>query len=389
MLRSAIDKVIDRVRPADERLQKHKNPLKPFLAIARWIPRGISPFVDLNRTFAVLCKNLDHPPTQAEKDLYEKVIALHPDLAKPSVRLADDQEAHVSFVTKVDDQECMRKQRAVDTHWVKAHIFDYVKDDAHPCSPIVGMRDKNLRGFNAQLTARALCPMSFLEKYDKDPMRFMEDVDSRNIKTRAHDLPAFLYPDNYDKLDPDHNLCRSEVVIQILRLIFTGESSVENGVRSAGKPSPCEIHGIRRVTPEMVAYVVIQIYLELSSASQWTKEIGYFRLDQIFDIVVELFKPVEGTSWPSDTLDFLTKKMPALRRKRKAKAKHIPMESEEESEHEKDLTGILARRRLMVAETSTEGAAAEAEAATARVNDDDTKAELPGPSRPNRLCRRK
>lgn len=86
---------------------------------------------------------------------------------------------------------------------------------------------------------------------------------------------------------------------------------------------------------------------------------------------MELFKPVEGTSWPSDTLDFLTKyvftfseipglthshsrKMPALRRKRKAKAKHIPMESEEESEHEKDLTGILARRRLMVAETSTE-----------------------------------
>lgn len=130
-----------------------------------------------------------HPPTQAEKDLYEKVIALHPDLAKPSVRLADDQEAHVSFVTKVgicaymhvswqnvnaglvlDDQECMRKQRAVNAHWVKAHIVDYVKDDAHPCSPIVGMRDKNLRGFNAQLTARALCPMSLLEKYDKDPM---------------------------------------------------------------------------------------------------------------------------------------------------------------------------------------------------------------------------
>lgn len=45
----------------------------------------------------------------------------------------------------------------------------------------------------------------------------MEDVDSGNIKTRAHE-PAFLYPDNYDKLDPDHNLCRSEVVIQILAL---------------------------------------------------------------------------------------------------------------------------------------------------------------------------
>lgn len=64
----------------------------------------------------------------------------------------------------------MSGQRSVDTNTVKAHILDYIKDDAHPCSPIVAKKDKGLRGFKARLTARALCPMTLLEKYDDNPV---------------------------------------------------------------------------------------------------------------------------------------------------------------------------------------------------------------------------
>lgn len=45
----------------------------------------------------------------------------------------------------------------------------------------------------------------------------MKEVTSGVIKLRAHDLPAFLYPPaDFDKHDPDYNLCRSEIVIQVL-----------------------------------------------------------------------------------------------------------------------------------------------------------------------------
>ena len=50
-----------------------------------------------------------------------------------------------------------------------------------------------------------------------------------------------------------------QCVIQGLRLIYTGDSSVLTGHRAASKPSKAEKYSMREVTPESVAYIATQV----------------------------------------------------------------------------------------------------------------------------------
>jgi hypothetical protein len=47
--------------------------------------------------------------------------------------------------------------------------------------------------------------------------------------------------------------------LQTLRMIYTGKSSALTGHRSAPKPSQAEMHGMREVFPEAVAYAAVQV----------------------------------------------------------------------------------------------------------------------------------
>ena len=49
-----------------------------------------------------------------------------------------------------------------------------------------------------------------------------------------------------------------------LRTIYTGKSSAFTGYRSASKPSQAEMHGMREVFPEAVAYAAVQVSLYIS-----------------------------------------------------------------------------------------------------------------------------
>ena len=48
-------------------------------------------------------------------------------------------------------------------------------------------------------------------------------------------------------------------VFQGLRALFTGKSSAFTGHRAASKPSQAEMHGMRKVFPEAVAYAAVQV----------------------------------------------------------------------------------------------------------------------------------
>ena len=65
----------------------------------------------------------------------------------------------------------MRAARGKDSNLLKRHIigylpFDMAKESVMP--PIVG-KDKSDRGWNHKWTARALCPLSKLERFDENP----------------------------------------------------------------------------------------------------------------------------------------------------------------------------------------------------------------------------
>jgi hypothetical protein len=54
--------------------------------------------------------------------------------------------------------------------------------------------------------------------------------------------------------------------LQTLRMIYTGKSSVFTGHRSALKPSQAEMHGMREVFPEAVAYAAVQARIQWLAA---------------------------------------------------------------------------------------------------------------------------
>jgi hypothetical protein len=57
----------------------------------------------------------------------------------------------------------------------------------------------------------------------------------------------------------DPTLTLTLTVLQGLRLIYTGDSSVLTGHRAASKPSKAEKYSMREVTPESIAYVATQV----------------------------------------------------------------------------------------------------------------------------------
>lgn len=96
---------------------------------------------------------------------------------------------------------------------------------------------------------------------------------------------------------------------------------------------------MKKVFPEAVAYAAVQAYHGLSSVEQWGIHDRYFRLDIFFRKCVKLFTADPEDEWVTETLDFLTGEMPAL--KRRPKRSHPEDMSDDGSDNE---NGILAQR---------------------------------------------
>ena len=124
---------------------------------------------------------------------------------------------------------------------------------------------------------------------------FKNKIENASIRLRAHDernWPSFLYPPGteFNVNELDKNLFRGPILIRVcffpffglscswlnyqqtLRMIYTGKSSAFTGHRSAPKPSQAEMHGMREVFPEAVAYAAVQARI------QWLATPGFFNI---------------------------------------------------------------------------------------------------------------
>jgi hypothetical protein len=107
-------------------------------------------------------------------------------------------------------------------------------------------------------------------------------------------------------------------------MIYTGKGSAFTGYRSAPKRSQAEMHGMREVFPEAVAYAAVQVrpeaqpfsqqfsppsqaYYGLCSLDGWDTQDRFFKLDVFFDKCVRLFTEDPKDPWVTDTLNFLTR----------------------------------------------------------------------------------
>ena len=104
-----------------------------------------------------------------------------------------------------------------------------------------------------------------------------------------------------------------------------GKGSAFTGYRSAPKRSQAEMHGMREVFPEAVAYAAVQVsprrlnrshnipqspsqaYYGLCSLDGWDTQDRFFKLDVFFYKCVRLFTKDPKDPWVIDTLGFLTR----------------------------------------------------------------------------------
>ncbi|KAF8815042.1 hypothetical protein BYT27DRAFT_7056059, partial [Phlegmacium glaucopus] len=137
-------------------------------------------------------------------------------------------------------------------------------------------------------------------------------VENATIRLHSHDernWPSFLFPpgSEYNVNELDKDLFRGPIVIRTLRMIYTGKGSAFTGYRSAPKRSQAEMHGMREIFPEAVAYAAVQAYYGLCSLDGWDTEDRFFKLDVFFDKCVGLFTEDPNDPWVTDTLQFLTR----------------------------------------------------------------------------------
>jgi hypothetical protein len=130
------------------------------------------------------------------------------------------------------------KARADDCGSLKTKALAYMPKNIEvdvirpPISPHHG---KAVRGFNHAATARLLCPMRYIERFDTEPCvfssslvdlsliasisrDFIDQLRDGSVNVRACDLPAFLYDETqYNPLNKSLGLFRGYFLVRVRR----------------------------------------------------------------------------------------------------------------------------------------------------------------------------
>ncbi|KAJ7016996.1 hypothetical protein C8F04DRAFT_1280241 [Mycena alexandri] len=110
------------------------------------------------------------------------------------------------------------------------------------------------------------------------------------------DYPLFFYKEgSYDADDLEKGLLRGDALPRILRHIWVGPRSAINGLRNS-IPSRCNarLHGVFKVSPEMIGYAGVQ-YQGLATPQ---RQVNY---EKLFKNIVKLFA-VADDPWAVETL---------------------------------------------------------------------------------------
>ncbi|TBU22353.1 hypothetical protein BD311DRAFT_824526 [Dichomitus squalens] len=164
--------------------------------------------------------------------------------------------------------------------------------------------EKAERGWKNDLTARLLCPMQLIPRFDRDPTQFRADV--RNAKTEIHcdDFFSALYDtDMHDPEDFQSGLFRGPLLLKTFEWLFCGRKvargTLQFGEKASGKEPFLAAYKITQVTPQMIAYAACILQFALNSQSEWSRKDGNFDVTGFHTNVAMSFILDE---WADDTL---------------------------------------------------------------------------------------
>ncbi|KXN87760.1 hypothetical protein AN958_08172 [Leucoagaricus sp. SymC.cos] len=184
---------------------------------------------------------------------------------------------------------------------------------------------KSNRGFKNIMTARHLTPVEHLDGFDADPSAYMQKVNDGEIIPTATEpgLCSFLYDlDMVDPENPNRGFLRGYFLLRCARAIFTGKSSALGDARAAAKDSKAEIHGVKRLTAPMIAYVIVHARHTLGSRTKWGEKDGAYDYSTLHELILRLLSD-ENDIWVKETFEWWNSQLPDLRRSSKRKTRSM------------------------------------------------------------------
>ncbi|KAG1852226.1 hypothetical protein F4604DRAFT_1686706 [Suillus subluteus] len=180
--------------------------------------------------------------------------------------------------------------------------------------PIIKGQPKSLRGWHHKSTARALCPMVDVKRFDEDHQAFMDGIlNGKKRPPSFKKLPSCLYDKSLADPKLKHaGFLHGKPLERTFRAIFMGPlTALDPTSRKGTKHPKGVIHGMTEPSTSAIAYAAIQLIVSLSSAEQWTSEVTGLDLYELYLSIVDSLKWIDHP-WVKETLDYWTKVAPRL-----------------------------------------------------------------------------
>ncbi|KAJ7506329.1 hypothetical protein B0H11DRAFT_1707147 [Mycena galericulata] len=134
--------------------------------------------------------------------------------------------------------------------------------------------------------------------------RFYDRLVGNRVKLDATEYPAFVYEEgSWDPRDPENGLLRGDLLIRVLRHIWTAPASAWFGLENEAIPAVCNarVHGVYQVTAEMIGYAGVQVRDSLHGVQHWKLRDGTYDYEQFYNSIVILFSDPDD-EWAIETL---------------------------------------------------------------------------------------
>ncbi|KAE9392741.1 hypothetical protein BT96DRAFT_944385 [Gymnopus androsaceus JB14] len=178
--------------------------------------------------------------------------------------------------------------RSNDTGRLKREVHDYLLDN--PDAPLSRLPSlKQSRGFKHNVTASLLTPAEY-----EDNHQTHEECRRRDNGRRvtADMLPQLLYPEGKvfaEEDDYDTDILRGMYPVRVAKHIYMGPESAQQdpGFHQGCRPNAV-LSGITTMTPQTIAYAVVQARFAIAESPEWTQIENEFDYEKFYWNIVEL-----------------------------------------------------------------------------------------------------
>ncbi|KAH0826949.1 hypothetical protein J3R83DRAFT_4576 [Lanmaoa asiatica] len=189
---------------------------------------------------------------------------------------------------------------------MKSAVIGWIRESTPP-HPCLYPHNKFGCRFQNNTTARLLCPV----KYDWDCAKHRNKIWDwhPDFLVTANLWPRFLYENNhYNLSEPAKGLFKGSILLKEFKLIFTSPTSVdvdENQLivsnvlakRCHGErhthPTMANLLKMKRVTPQAITYIAVQVQFALSSCGTWRLVDELFNHQDFYNTIIRWFKEME------------------------------------------------------------------------------------------------